>query len=320
MLAGQPPFPDGGLGERLFKHLQVEPPDVRDFNRDIPDGLWDVLRRMLAKRPDDRYQTPRNLLEALMSLQEGGSPPPPAQRPAGGAGTPPPPTPESLPVPRRPRSGGPGTPTRVAEMPAQAGLGVSAEQLQVAAGQFERAREVLASDRQEKGYAYELLVSCCRLDPANIGYRTELRQLGQELYQGQRLRRWLSPLTALFNKTRLKAAKHGGDHRKVLVHGEAVLARSPEDATTHLDMAGAAAALKLPHLEVWLLEQARNEVPDHADVLRRLARAYERQKELDRAVKVWEILYKHLPHDAEAPRMINALSARSTIARGKYDS
>src|SRR5438477_136176 len=32
MLAGHPPFPDGGLGERLFKHMQVEPTDVRQFN------------------------------------------------------------------------------------------------------------------------------------------------------------------------------------------------------------------------------------------------------------------------------------------------
>ncbi len=65
MLAGQPPFPDGGLGERIYKHLQVDPPDVREFNPAVPNGLWAILRRMLAKRPDDRYQTPAELIQAL---------------------------------------------------------------------------------------------------------------------------------------------------------------------------------------------------------------------------------------------------------------
>jgi serine/threonine protein kinase len=323
MLAGQPPFPEGGLGERLFKHLQVEPPDVRDFNPDVPDGLWDVMRRMLAKRPDDRYQTPAELLEALLSLQEGG-PTPSHRRPTktatGASG--PPSTPESLPVaPARPFAGDTTQPrARAPDITSLEGLGVSAEQRQVAAGQFERAREVLASDNQEKGYAYELLVSCCKLDPANTAYRNQLRQLAQELYQRHGLGWWLSPLTTLPDRTRLKAARHGGDHRKVLEYGEAVLARAPEDAATHLAMAEAAARLHLPYLEIWLLEQARKEVADRQDLLRRLADAYERQNDLDRAIQVWEAVRKHHPHDADAPRKINALSAQSTIARGKYDT
>ena len=86
MLAGQPPFPDGGLGERLFKHMQVEPPDVRQFNADVPDGLWAVLRRMLAKRPDQRYQTPAELLDALIRLgaPRGAGPGPDRPDPVAG--------------------------------------------------------------------------------------------------------------------------------------------------------------------------------------------------------------------------------------------
>jgi hypothetical protein len=179
---------------------------------------------------------------------------------------------------------------------------------------------VLASDKQEKRYAYELLVGCCKLDPANTTYRSQLRQLAQELYQRQGLGRWLAPLTSLAGKTRLRAARYAGDHRRVLEHGEAVLARSPEDAATHLAMADAAAGLSLPYVEIWILEQARKEVPDNPELLRRLAVAYERQNELDQAIKVWEAVREHLPHDADAPRKINSLSARSTIARGKYDT
>jgi serine/threonine protein kinase len=330
MLSGQPPFPDGGLGERLFKHMQVEPPDVRQFNPEVPDGLWAVLRRMLAKRPDDRFQTPAELLDALLRLsaspEESSLPqtPSPEEGEASAAPTPvPTPTPESTPAPRRrvahAGEAAPHPPPAIDPNEAEV-LGVSAEQRQVAAQQFARACEVLTSGTREKSYAYELLCSCCKLDPANIACRRKLREVGRELYQGQGLGRWLSPLRTLASKTRLKAARAAGDYRKVLEHGEAVLSRSPEDAATHLDMADAAAGLKLFYLETWLLEEAFKEVPNNAEVLRRLAGAYERGNDLDRAVKVWEKLRKVAPHDAEAPRKINALAAKSTIARGRYDS
>jgi serine/threonine protein kinase len=328
MLAGQPPFPDGGLGERLFKHLQVEPPDVRQFNPDVPDSLWAVLRRMLAKRPDDRYQTPAELLDALLRLSATAEGAPASQTPSpedSEEGVVPPPTPtpipEGTPAPRRRKR--PSDAQSSAAPPADPYegevLGVTAEQRQVAARQFARACEVLASDNQEKSYAYELLVSCCKLDPANIACRRQLRQVGKELFPRGGVGRWLAPLRTLASKTRLKAARHAGDHRKVLEHGEAVLARAPEDVATHLDMAEAAARLNLTYLETWLLEQAYKEVPANAAVLRRLAGAYERGNALDRAVKVWENVRKVAPEDPEAPRKINALAAKSTIARGKYD-
>jgi serine/threonine-protein kinase len=65
MLAGHPPFPEGGLGERVYKHMEVPPPDVRQFNPQVSAALWRVLQRMLAKEPLDRYQTPDELLADL---------------------------------------------------------------------------------------------------------------------------------------------------------------------------------------------------------------------------------------------------------------
>src|SRR3954447_9710390 len=73
MLAGHPPFPDGGIGERVYKHIAADPPDVREFNEDVPAPLWAVLRRMLAKNPDQRYQTPTDVIEALRAAA-GASP------------------------------------------------------------------------------------------------------------------------------------------------------------------------------------------------------------------------------------------------------
>src|SRR5262249_26449486 len=74
MLTGTPPFAGGGLGERVYKHMTEAPPDVRKFNPAVSAEFWAVLQKMLAKSPDHRYATPRELLDALRALPaDGGS-------------------------------------------------------------------------------------------------------------------------------------------------------------------------------------------------------------------------------------------------------
>ena len=68
MLTGQPPFPEGGIAERIVKHLEEEPPDVRQFNPRVSKALVTMLNKLLAKKPRDRYQTPAELLNDLHSL------------------------------------------------------------------------------------------------------------------------------------------------------------------------------------------------------------------------------------------------------------
>lgn len=70
MLAGSAPFARGTLPERLISHMQAPPPDVRKLNKNVPDSLMAIVNRMLAKKPDDRYQTPSELLAALASHEK----------------------------------------------------------------------------------------------------------------------------------------------------------------------------------------------------------------------------------------------------------
>src|SRR5207302_621810 len=65
VLAGQAPFPEGDMTARLLKHVEAMPDDVRRFNPKVPPGMVVVLTRMMAKRPEDRYQTPGELLKDL---------------------------------------------------------------------------------------------------------------------------------------------------------------------------------------------------------------------------------------------------------------
>jgi serine/threonine-protein kinase len=65
MLAGKGPFSEGSLTERLYQHAETTPSDIRTVNADVPDGLVVILGKMLEKKPEDRYQTPAELLTDL---------------------------------------------------------------------------------------------------------------------------------------------------------------------------------------------------------------------------------------------------------------
>jgi serine/threonine-protein kinase len=78
MLTARAPFTEGGVADKLYKHVHVTPPDPRDLNPNIPDDLIVVLGKLLQKRPEDRYQTPSELLVALEKLRRPASLPLPA--------------------------------------------------------------------------------------------------------------------------------------------------------------------------------------------------------------------------------------------------
>ncbi len=71
MLTGEPPYADGGLTQRLRLHAEGKPPDPRDLNPKVPEGVVAILNRMMAKNPDDRYRTPAEVIKELdkVSLQ-----------------------------------------------------------------------------------------------------------------------------------------------------------------------------------------------------------------------------------------------------------
>jgi tetratricopeptide (TPR) repeat protein len=202
------------------------------------------------------------------------------------------------------------------EKPGSSGvLVVSAEQRQAATGQFERAVEV-HSGGGDPEYAFKLLLSCCKLDPENLLYRQTLRDVGKALAGPKG--GWLKSLGALPARRRFRAARRAGDLRKVLEHGEEVLARAPNDVGTQTEMAEAALDLGLLPLGEWLLERARAQAPENVAVLRSLAEVVEKQGKFAQAVALWEQVKKADPSDPEARHKINQLAAADTIARGNY--
>ena len=65
LLGGKPPFEGGTMMEKLMCHQGKDPPPIRSVRRDVPDGMAAVLKKMMAKRPADRYQTPAEIASAL---------------------------------------------------------------------------------------------------------------------------------------------------------------------------------------------------------------------------------------------------------------
>jgi eukaryotic-like serine/threonine-protein kinase len=65
LLTGAPPFAVGTLTERLMAHQSRSPTPLAMLRRDTPDSLSPIVDRMLAKRPQDRYQSPGEVANVL---------------------------------------------------------------------------------------------------------------------------------------------------------------------------------------------------------------------------------------------------------------
>ena len=70
MICGHVPFPGGSLPEKLYSHQTIEPPPLAATVPEIPEGLAQIISRMMRKRPDDRYATPLQLAHALEPYAE----------------------------------------------------------------------------------------------------------------------------------------------------------------------------------------------------------------------------------------------------------
>jgi serine/threonine protein kinase len=83
LLTGQTPFPDGTIAAKLVAHQTKHPRPVEAFRPDVPPGVLEVVRKMMAKQPEDRYQEPIEVAEALAEWADQPIDPPPAKEMPG---------------------------------------------------------------------------------------------------------------------------------------------------------------------------------------------------------------------------------------------
>ena len=65
LLTGRTPFAEGSAMERIKAHREAEPEPIEHLCDDIPSELAEIVRRMMTKELDKRFQTPSEVADAL---------------------------------------------------------------------------------------------------------------------------------------------------------------------------------------------------------------------------------------------------------------
>src|SRR5262249_32872460 len=91
-LTGQYPFPDGSAVEKMMAHQTKTPQPVKELNPAVPDGLIEVVNKLLAKTPNGRFAAFEEVVSALQPF---------AMEPARGGRPAPNPPPTATPVPTK---------------------------------------------------------------------------------------------------------------------------------------------------------------------------------------------------------------------------
>ncbi len=76
-LTGRTPFAEGSVAQKLIWHQTRAPKPIRSFRPEVPEGIIAVIERMMAKDPNQRFQTPQEVADALIPWTQTPIPPPP---------------------------------------------------------------------------------------------------------------------------------------------------------------------------------------------------------------------------------------------------
>jgi len=65
ILTGRVPFPEGSAVEKMMAHQTKEPMPIRELSPNVPAGLEEIVKRLMAKEPEARFSGCDELVEAL---------------------------------------------------------------------------------------------------------------------------------------------------------------------------------------------------------------------------------------------------------------
>jgi serine/threonine-protein kinase len=69
MVTGRVPFPGQSRADAIAKHLSDPVPSARLANSSLSPEIDTLIQRMMAKRPEDRFQTPKDLYRELEKIR-----------------------------------------------------------------------------------------------------------------------------------------------------------------------------------------------------------------------------------------------------------
>jgi eukaryotic-like serine/threonine-protein kinase len=65
LVTGEPPF-HGTTAAKLIAHQLHDVPTAHEVREDVPEGVSEVIAKMMAKEPSERYQTAADVVESLL--------------------------------------------------------------------------------------------------------------------------------------------------------------------------------------------------------------------------------------------------------------
>jgi len=68
-LTGKVPFEGSNIIEKLVRHASESPPDPRTIRPEIPEEIVLIVKKLMAKLPEQRYQTPQELIQDIEQIQ-----------------------------------------------------------------------------------------------------------------------------------------------------------------------------------------------------------------------------------------------------------
>ena len=71
LLAGEPPFRGATAFDVALKHVQDQPQPLGELCPDLPADLCGMVHKMMAKSPDDRYSSAREILRDISKIRDG---------------------------------------------------------------------------------------------------------------------------------------------------------------------------------------------------------------------------------------------------------
>jgi len=71
LLSGNIPFDAKSPWSIISQHISSDPPPIKLDGDDVPEGIHQLIDRMVTKRPEDRFQTPTALRRAVAAVLSG---------------------------------------------------------------------------------------------------------------------------------------------------------------------------------------------------------------------------------------------------------
>ncbi len=176
-----------------------------------------------------------------------------------------------------------------------------------------------AVNRQNYGYAIELLNQILEMEPSFLDGRKLLRGVQWRQFQSLgALRQKMAGMSAAGAAMKAQGTLKKNPAR-AMAEAERVLNGDPGNSTALSVLADGAEATRMLETAAFALESLRQAKPDDVKLLKRLGEFYNRTAENEKARQVYELVLKLKPDDADAFKAMKDATAKGALQKGGWE-